>query len=462
MRRAMRCGARRAARRHRRHAGQSRRWRQFGYDRHVARAGAVRMRSALPSALIVDPEAARGSPRRRRRAHVSRSRSAASQACRATRRSRVVSASERCPTVASSAPVRSIGGGADDPRARPPACASAACGSWSPATSRSWRIRRCTASSASSRREEAILVNKSSVHFRADFAADRREDPGLRGAGPDAGRSRGSALEAAAPGIRIKPNGPAFVPETPIAFKPRGPERHARTRRDRSLRRRTDRHPPRSPRPSRDRLRGSAHLRHRRREAAGLGHRNASRYRRHRRRRHPARHARPRPAHRPARRHGRAADGRDDQPALPLDRFRAVSMAAAMTAIPPCCSARRAISPRHRDFAGTAIFIFQPAEEGLGGARAMLADGLFQRFPCDEIYGLHNSPVYRCRPGARSSRARRWRAPTSSTSASRAAAPCRHAAGLARSDRGGERRWSRRCRPSSAAMPIPCRRRCCR
>ncbi|MGX1100308.1 amidohydrolase [Amorphus sp. MBR-141] len=45
-----------------------------------------------------------------------------------------------------------------------------------------------------------------------------------------------------------------------------------------------------------------------------------------------------------------------------------------------------------RDFAGTAVFIFQPAEEGLGGARAMIADGLFERFPCDEIYGLHNAP----------------------------------------------------------------------
>src|SRR5215216_5087282 len=45
-----------------------------------------------------------------------------------------------------------------------------------------------------------------------------------------------------------------------------------------------------------------------------------------------------------------------------------------------------------RAFEGTAIFIFQPAEEGLGGARAMLADGLFQRFPCDEVYGLHNWP----------------------------------------------------------------------
>ena len=48
----------------------------------------------------------------------------------------------------------------------------------------------------------------------------------------------------------------------------------------------------------------------------------------------------------------------------------------------------------NRDFAGTAVFIFQPAEEGLGGARAMLADGLFQRFPCDEIYGLHNAPHF--------------------------------------------------------------------
>src|SRR5579863_6586912 len=45
-----------------------------------------------------------------------------------------------------------------------------------------------------------------------------------------------------------------------------------------------------------------------------------------------------------------------------------------------------------RNFDGTVHFIFQPAEEGLGGARAMLKDGLFERFPCDEIYGLHNAP----------------------------------------------------------------------
>ncbi|EKF19332.1 amidohydrolase, partial [Nitratireductor pacificus] len=46
-----------------------------------------------------------------------------------------------------------------------------------------------------------------------------------------------------------------------------------------------------------------------------------------------------------------------------------------------------------RDFAGRAVMIFQPAEEGLGGARAMLADGLFEKFPCDEIYGMHNNPL---------------------------------------------------------------------
>ncbi|QIB34242.1 amidohydrolase [Ancylobacter pratisalsi] len=45
-----------------------------------------------------------------------------------------------------------------------------------------------------------------------------------------------------------------------------------------------------------------------------------------------------------------------------------------------------------RDFAGRVVLIFQPAEEGRGGARAMLADGLFMRFACDEVYALHNDP----------------------------------------------------------------------
>jgi hippurate hydrolase len=43
-------------------------------------------------------------------------------------------------------------------------------------------------------------------------------------------------------------------------------------------------------------------------------------------------------------------------------------------------------------FDGTVHLIFQPAEEGLGGAQAMLRDGLFERFPCEEIYGMHNMP----------------------------------------------------------------------
>jgi|TARA_B100000767_G_scaffold88800_1_gene85305 hippurate hydrolase len=45
-----------------------------------------------------------------------------------------------------------------------------------------------------------------------------------------------------------------------------------------------------------------------------------------------------------------------------------------------------------RNFQGQVNFIFQPAEEGLGGARAMIKDGLFEKFPCDRIYAMHNGP----------------------------------------------------------------------
>ncbi len=46
----------------------------------------------------------------------------------------------------------------------------------------------------------------------------------------------------------------------------------------------------------------------------------------------------------------------------------------------------------HRDFPGTVYVIFQPAEEGLAGAKEMIEDGLFELFPMDAIFGLHNWP----------------------------------------------------------------------
>ncbi|MSP00956.1 MAG: amidohydrolase [Acetobacteraceae bacterium] len=59
-----------------------------------------------------------------------------------------------------------------------------------------------------------------------------------------------------------------------------------------------------------------------------------------------------------------------------------------------------------KNFNGTVNFIFQPAEEGVGGAQAMLKDGLFERFPCNAVYGMHNRPglpvgKYITGPGAR-------------------------------------------------------------
>lgn len=47
-----------------------------------------------------------------------------------------------------------------------------------------------------------------------------------------------------------------------------------------------------------------------------------------------------------------------------------------------------------RAFDGTLHLIFQPAEEGLGGGRKMVEDGLFERFPCDAIFALHNMPGF--------------------------------------------------------------------
>ncbi len=67
----------------------------------------------------------------------------------------------------------------------------------------------------------------------------------------------------------------------------------------------------------------------------------------------------------------------------------------------------------HPDFAGTVQFIFQPAEEGLGGGRVMVEEGLFDRFPVDAVYGMHNMPgmavgEFRTRPGPFMAAADRW------------------------------------------------------
>jgi amidohydrolase len=48
-----------------------------------------------------------------------------------------------------------------------------------------------------------------------------------------------------------------------------------------------------------------------------------------------------------------------------------------------------------RNFDGTAVLIFQPGEEGFAGARAMIEDGLFDRFPVQSVYGMHNWPSMR-------------------------------------------------------------------
>jgi hippurate hydrolase len=50
------------------------------------------------------------------------------------------------------------------------------------------------------------------------------------------------------------------------------------------------------------------------------------------------------------------------------------------------------IIAERRNFDGTVHLIFQPAEENFGGARIMIEDGLFEKFPCDAVFGLHNDP----------------------------------------------------------------------
>ncbi len=76
-----------------------------------------------------------------------------------------------------------------------------------------------------------------------------------------------------------------------------------------------------------------------------------------------------------------------------------------MTATHPCCSARRGICAETRNFAGSVALIFQPAEEGGAGGRAMVRDGMMDRFNISKVFGMHNMPgldvgKFAIRPGA--------------------------------------------------------------
>jgi hippurate hydrolase len=94
---------------------------------------------------------------------------------------------------------------------------------------------------------------------------------------------------------------------------------------------------------------------------------------------------------------------RADMDALPIEEATGLPYASAVPKTMHACghdghTAMLLCAARYlaesRQFSGTLTVIFQPAEESYGGARAMIQDGLFKRFPCDAVFGLHNMPGF--------------------------------------------------------------------